>query len=264
MALWVAAMAIAPARAASATLPAEPDSVSADDGLNAGRDSALTAAPDSTHALAGLAPTRPGHRLTASQRRRESLDGNSGDSSSFRPASGPVIVRRKVDIDNRVHGISTDSMVIIGQNNAFMYGNGDVTYGDIQITADQIEIDMQNNNVYAVGRPDSVGDIVGSPVFNDNGTNYEAKTMNYNFKTEQGYITDVITEQGEGYLTGGQTKKVGENVFYIQNGRYTTCSQHDDPHFWLQLTKAKVRPKKDIVSGPAYMVLAGLPLPLAI
>lgn len=199
--------------------------------------------------------------LTQSQRRRERLSPVTAAQAGI--AASPII-RSKVDLDNKVHGVSTDSMVILGRNKAYMYGSGDVTYDKIQITAAQIEIDMANSNVYALGRPDSTGDMEGLPVFNDNGTSYEAKTMNYNFRTERGYITDVVTQQGEGYLTGGQSKKMEDNTFYIQNGRYTTCDNHDDPHFWLQLTKAKVRPKKDIVSGPGYMVLAGLPLPLAV
>ncbi|MDE6612595.1 MAG: LPS-assembly protein LptD, partial [Muribaculaceae bacterium] len=75
---------------------------------------------------------------------------------------------------------------------------------------------------------------------------------------------NVVTQQGEGYLTGGQSKKSGEDEFFLTNGRYTTCDNHDDPHFYFQLTKAKVRPGKNAVFGPAYMVLAGLPLPLAV
>lgn len=88
--------------------------------------------------------------------------------------------------------------------------------------------------------------------------------MNYNFKTKKGYITNIVTQQGEGYLTGGQTKKMENDEFYMKSGRYTTCDNHDHPHFYLQLTQAKVRPKKNIVTGPAYMVPADVPLPLAI
>ncbi|MDE5983064.1 MAG: LPS-assembly protein LptD [Duncaniella sp.] len=150
------------------------------------------------------------------------------------------------------------------RDTAFMYGDSKVTYGAIKLDASEIKMDMKDNTVYAVGTPDSVGDLQGTPVFDDNGTSYEAKSMSYNFKSGHGYIIDVITQQGEGYLTGGRTKKIDENTFFTENGRYTTCDNHEDPHFWLQLTKGKVRPGKDVVSGPAYMVLAGLPLPLAV
>ncbi|MCH5326684.1 MAG: LPS-assembly protein LptD [Duncaniella sp.] len=174
------------------------------------------------------------------------------------------IVRSKVDIDNAVDFAAADSLVLVGRNLAYMYGQSQVTYGDIKLDASRIRMNLDSTTVYAVGTPDSLGDLQGSPVFTDKGTTYEAKTMTYNFDTEYGYITDVVTQQGEGYLTGGRTKKVGENTFYIENGRYTTCDDHDDPHFYLQLTKAKVRPGKDVAMGPGYMVLAGLPLPLAV
>ena len=112
------------------------------------------------------------------------------------------IVRTKVDLDNAVDFSAKDSMVMTGQNRAYMYGDGKVTYGSIKLDANEIEMNLDSTTVYAVGTVDSVGDLKGSPVFDDNGTTYEAKTMRYNFKTEKGFITDVITQQGEGYLTG--------------------------------------------------------------
>ncbi len=177
----------------------------------------------------------------------------------------PSRIRKvKVDLDNQVQFSSTDSMILVGNNQAFMYGDGKVTYGDMKLDAAQIDLDLKNSTVYAVGAEDTTGEVTGSPVFEEGGSTYETSTMRYNFKSKRGYITDIITQQGEGYLTGGQTKKTAEDEYYIQNGRYTTCDDHECPHFYLQLTKAKVRPKKNIVTGPAYMVLAGLPLPLAI
>lgn len=178
--------------------------------------------------------------------------------------TGARIVREKVDLDNKVEFSAADSMLLIGRDDARMYGASNVTYGEISLDANSIEMNMRDNTVHAVGVEDSTGELVGTPVFTDHGTSYESKEMDYNFKSGKGFITNVITQQGEGYLTGGKTKKIDDNTFYLENGRYTTCDQHDDPHFWLQLTKAKVRPKKDVVSGPAYMVLAGLPLPLAV
>ncbi len=169
----------------------------------------------------------------------------------------------KADLDAVVEFSSSDSMTIIRRDSAFMYGNGSVTYGDIKLEAAEIQMDLNDNTVFAIGREDS-GKIVGKPVFTEGGTDYEAETMRYNFRSQKGYITNVVTQQGEGYLTGGTTKKDVENEFYFKDGKYTTCDNHDHPHFYIQLTKAKVRPGKNIVMGPAYMVLAGLPLPLAV
>ncbi|MCM1021780.1 MAG: LPS-assembly protein LptD [Muribaculum sp.] len=194
------------------------------------------------------------------------------DSDSLAAASLPLytprpkqkIQRRKVDIDNIVNFTAADSMIMQGQNSAFMYGDAHVEYGDMQLSAAEIKMDMDNSNVTAVGAPDSTGKLQNTPVFTDKSGEYESETMTYNFKSERGFITNVITEQGEGYITGGQTKKMENGEYYMQNGRYSTCSDHEHPHFYFQLTKAKVKPKSNVVSGPAYMVLAGLPLPLAV
>ncbi len=180
-------------------------------------------------------------------------------------ASTPSRMRyTKVDLDAPVLFNSSDSMLIVRRDSAFMYGSSSVTYGDIKLDAEQIEMNLRDNTVYAVGREDTTGELIGKPVFSQGGTDYEAKTMRYNFQTEKGYIKNVITQQGEGYLTGGTTKKDSTGNFYIGDGRYTTCDNHEDPHFYFQMTKAKVRPGKNVVFGPTYMVLAGLPLPLAL
>lgn len=169
----------------------------------------------------------------------------------------------KTDLDAVVDFSASDSMMIIRRDSAYMYGNGSVTYGDIKLEAAEIQMDLNDNTVFAIGRQDS-DKVTGKPVFTESGTNYEAETMRYNFRTQKGFITNVITQQGEGYLTGGVTKKDINNQFYFKDGKYTTCSDHDNPHFYMQITKAKVSPGKNIVLGPAYMVLAGLPLPLAV
>lgn len=170
----------------------------------------------------------------------------------------------KVDIDGPVKFQARDSLLIIRRDTAYMFGESKVDYGDMSLAADRIEMDLKNSNVYAVGALDSVGDVVGSPVFSQNGTDYEASTMRYNFKTEKGFLTDIVTQQGEGYITGGVSKKDKEGNYYLQNGRYTTCDDKECPHFYFQLTKAKVRPGENSVFGPSYMVLAGLPLPIAV
>lgn len=178
--------------------------------------------------------------------------------------SGPRIVRSKVDLDNAVEYSSQDSMILIGRNTAYMYGESKVTYGNIKLDASEIHLNIDSTTVYAVGTPDSVGEIVGSPIFEEGGTSYEAKTMNYNFRSGRGFITDVITQQGEGYLTGGHSKKLEDNTIFLEDAVYTTCDNHEHPHFALRISKAKMRPGKDVVVGPSYMELAGVPLPLAV
>ena len=179
-------------------------------------------------------------------------------------------VRTKVDLDNSVDFSAADSLVLIGRDKAYMYGNSTVRYGEINLNAGRIEMLMDSSTVYATATPvDTIGAPAGAdegdyPVFSDGSGEYQSRTMKYNFRTERGFITDVITEQGEGYLTGAVTKKMDDGTFNIAGGRYTTCDDHEHPHFYFQVTKGKMSPGKNIVTGPVYMVLADVPLPLAL
>lgn len=174
------------------------------------------------------------------------------------------IQHTKTDLDGAVAFSAKDSLILVGQNSAFLYGDGNVEYEQFKLNSDEIRMELDSSTVYANGVLDSVGELKGNPVFQEKGTSYESKTMSYNFKTERGYITDVVTEQGEGYLTGGRAKKMDDGSFYVADGRYTTCDDHEHPHFYFHLTQARVRPNKDVVTGPGYMVLADVPLPLAL
>ena len=136
-------------------------------------------------------------------------------------AAGPAIVpvgrdtsrfvKERVDLDHIVEFNAKDSIILFGRNHAVMYGGSQIQYGDIDMTASQISMDMDSSQVKAIGVPDSVGELTGSPVFKDNSGEYQSREMKYNFKTKRGYITDIVTEQGEGFHTGGITKKTEDD-----------------------------------------------------
>ena len=170
--------------------------------------------------------------------------------------------RRNNALDDPVIYESNDSMVWNYGGYASLYGNGKVNYQNVQLTAAVIKMQMDSSLVYADGVRDSSGEVFGSPVFMDGQTPYESNHISYNFKTEKGYINEIITQQGEGYMTSSEAKKGPEGEYYIADGVYTTCDQHDDPHFNIRITRAKVRPGRDVIFGPAYLEVMGVPLPL--
>ena len=170
---------------------------------------------------------------------------------------------KKEAIDAPVYYECTDSMVWSRTGNAYLYGAGKVRYDKIELTADVIKLNMDSSVVHASGRIDTTGMTTGLPIFMDGGTPYESDRMSYNFKSKKGFINNVYTQQGDGFIMGGKAKKDSAGVFYSQDGMYTTCDA-EHPHFYIRLTRAKVRPKKDVVSGPLYLVVADVPLPLAL
>ena len=187
---------------------------------------------------------------------QDSLQTDSVSIDSIKP-------EKKDAIDAPVFYECTDSMVWASDGNAHLYGNGKVKYDKIELTANIISMNMDSSVVHATGRADTTGVVTGLPIFMDGGTPYESDRMSYNFKTKKGFINNVYTQQGDGYLMGGKAKKDSSNVFYSQDGMYTTCDA-EHPHFYIKLTRAKVRPKKDVVSGPLYLVVEDVPLPLAL
>ena len=175
-----------------------------------------------------------------------------------------TVPKKRDELEAPVVYQSKDSMVWHKNGNAYLYGAGQVNYQRIELKANEITIDLETSTVYAQGTTDTLGTVTGRPIFADGDTPYESETMSYNFKSRKGLINNVTTQQGEGYMTSNTVKKGAENEFYIRNGRYTTCEDHEHPHFYLSLTRAKMRPNEDIVFGPAYLVIADVPLPLAL
>jgi len=168
------------------------------------------------------------------------------------PLSAPVVYE------------ANDSIVFTQGGYAHLYGQGKVNYEKIELAAQIISMNMDSSTVYARGVPDSLGVMQGAPVFKDGETPYETKAIRYNFKSKRGFISNVVSQQGEGYVTGNNAKKGADDELFMVNGRYTTCDHHDHPHFYLQLTRAKVKPKKNVVTGPAYLVVEDVPLPIAV
>ena len=167
-------------------------------------------------------------------------------------------------IEDDIFYDAQDSIVLIGSTTAILYGDAHVKYQNMDLRADYIRLRLDSNTVYATGSIDSTGAMVGIPVFSEGSQSFESKAMRYNFETKKGFIYGTVTEQGEGYVTSDKTKKTDEDIYCLQGGKYTTCDNHDHPHFYLALTKAKMKQGKYIVSGPAYMVVEDIPVPLAL
>ena len=175
-------------------------------------------------------------------------------------------VAKKDGLDAPVTYEANDSIVFTQDGYAHLFGESKVTYPHqrIELTAEVISMNMDSSTVYAHGVEDSLGVIQGMPVFKDGETPYETNTIRYNFKSKKGLISNVVTQQGEGYVVGHNAKKGSGDEMYMKRGIYTTCDNHEHPHFYLQMTYAKVRPKKNVVTGPAYLVVEDVPLPLAV
>ena len=169
-------------------------------------------------------------------------------------------------IETPVTYSADDSLVYDAKTRvAHLYGSAKMNYQNMKLSSDNVSMNLDSNLVRANGTTDSTaeGGIKGKPEFTLSGQEYTSDSMAFNIKSKRGMIKGVYTAQDDGFLTGERAKRDSSGVVYIQHGRYTTC---DKPHpdFYIALSRAKVRPGKDVVFGPAYLVVADVPLPLAI
>ena len=174
-------------------------------------------------------------------------------------------VKKESTLKAPVHYQSKDSMVMMANGTAYLHGQGELQYESMELESDYIRMNIDSSQIYARGVYDSLNyEWKGKPVFKDGKDTYQTNEITYNIKTQKGYIRHVVTQQGEGYIIADKTKKVEGDEMMMAGGQYTTCDDHEHPHFYLKMTKAKVKPGEYIATGPAYMVVGDVPLPLAI
>ncbi|MBO5024781.1 MAG: LPS-assembly protein LptD [Bacteroidaceae bacterium] len=257
-------------------------------GMNGGGGSSVFS-PDTNHAVPVL-PSVPSDKPVI----RDTISGKAGNSDSlyltnldslkkaFDEAHGgnPAAVqwndsiaqvedsikktKKKSPLEAPVIYEAKDSVVFfMGSKNAYLYGDGKVDYQNINLTAEQITMNMDSSIVHAVGVPDSLGRLVGKPVFKQGNDEYEQETMTYNFSTRKAFITNISTEQEDGFIVSEEAKKGDGDEIFMRHGRYTTCDE-EHPHYYIALSRAKVHTGKSVFSGPAWLVVEDVPLPFAI
>ncbi len=167
------------------------------------------------------------------------------------------------DLKSTVEYSSKDSSSLEGDEME-LWGDAKVVYGSITLTADYIKLNRKTNEIFAKGTYDSTArKLKGRPVFQDGQEKYDTDQIRYNFKTKKGFITQLITKQGDGNIRGGTVKKDSADNMYIKNSIYTTCDM-PEPHFHISSKRLKLVNNKQVVSGPFNLVIAGIPTPIGL
>ncbi|WP_243635951.1 putative LPS assembly protein LptD [Hymenobacter edaphi] len=173
-----------------------------------------------------------------------------------------VGVKPKGDIETTVKYQAKDSIRFnVQEKRAVLYNKASVNYGTMDLKAGVITVDYSQNLLTAEGRADTTGKVRDKPVFKDGAETYQAGRIAYNFKSRKGKIAEAITQQGEGYIHAEVVKKNELNEIYGLHGRYTTCNL-EHPHFFINASKMKVIPRKQVVTGPFNLVIGDIPTPL--
>lgn len=157
-----------------------------------------------------------------------------------------------------------DSVAInLDNRRAYLYHEGDIAYQGMVLKADAVTVDFDGQTLSARGVTDSLGKYVGRPFFKQGEDEYNADSIVFNYNTQKGIISGVVTQEGDGFLHGNKVKKVSDSVMYLNSGMYTTCN-YAHPHFALNFTKSKLITGNMIVTGPAYVTIRDIPTPIAL
>ena len=210
------------------------------------RDTAATVLPDSVRAR------RDSIHRADSVARRDSLD-----------------MLEKSSLDLPAFSTAKDSIITEftgGARKVYYYGGATVTYQDMELTADYIEYDMKTNTVFARGRKDeTTGEWTGQPEMKQGKATYKMEELRYNFDSKKASITNMITQESEGLLQGEKIKMMPDQSVNMKHGMYTVCDL-EHPHYYMKLSMAKVvtQPSQKTVFGPAFPVIADVPIPIGL
>lgn len=176
----------------------------------------------------------------------------------------------KEQIDDIVRSKADNIRNEVPKKMSYLNQNAEVSYQDMKINADYIQIDWDKGLIFARGKVDSTGKITEPAVATQGGKKYEYSEFNYNYKTKQAIAYNARTEESEGVIVAEKTKKVNDSVFYLKRGKYTT-----DEYFLkkkdtiadyyllapdIKLVKGKENSK--LITGPIQMYLEQVPTPL--
>lgn len=175
------------------------------------------------------------------------------------------IKKKNERIPEPIYYQSLDSITLKADSKMIrMYNKGKVKSGKEELEANYIEADMPKNLLHASFSLDSTKKEIGYPVFKDGNTEYTTRGMSYNTKSRKGLVTDILTQEGEGYIQGEVAKQISPKAYCLKNGRYTTCDNHDHPHYYIGMKKLKMIKDDKVVSGLTYLVIEDVVIPIGL
>ncbi len=165
-------------------------------------------------------------------------------------------------LDAIVEYSASDSAIFdVNAKKMMLYNNAELKHKEFDLKAARITLFRENSTLEAHGIPDTAGTgkYIGTPVFFEGPKRYEGFSVRYNFNTKQGNISMGSTELEGGFYLGEKIKKVSEDVFFVQNGRYTTCDK-DEPDYYFGSPKMKIMQGDKIVAEPVYLFIDDVPI----
>lgn len=174
-------------------------------------------------------------------------------------------INKSSSLNSKVTYSAEDSIIADMPNNiVFLYGKAKVKYEDFELEADYIRLDQKNNSLFAKGLTDpKTKKYNGKPLLTQGSEPpLTTDSLFFNYKTKKGKSYGVFTDVEGGFLQANQFKKNEYDEGFFKKGIYSTCNL-PHPHFGIHITRG-IATDKQIITGPAYLVIEDIPLPLGV
>lgn len=184
---------------------------------------------------------------------------------SLTPKVDTIDIKMSKDsIDAEIDYNASDSgVLLINQKLFLLYGKAKTKYKDLELEAATIKLDQEKQMLLAYGNKDSTNSPYDKPQFKQGGMTSISDSIFYNIKSQKGLTKGTYYQEGEIFVYAKKLKKVEDQVFFAQSGRFTTCNL-DTPHFAFRTSKMKLINNKIAVTGPAIPEFEGVPVPIGV
>lgn len=191
----------------------------------------------------------------------------SGDSVLYVPINDSLktavdSTRNDGDINAIIEYSATDSAIFdVSGDKLMLYNDAQLKFKEYDLKAARIILYRESSIMEAYGVPDTSkpGKFIGQPIFMEGSKRYDASRLKYNFSTRKGNIDMGATELEGGYYLGEKIKKVSDDIFFIQNGRYTTCDKAE-PDYYFGSPKLKIIQGDKVIAEPVYLFIDDVPI----
>ncbi|MEP1152506.1 MAG: putative LPS assembly protein LptD [Balneola sp.] len=186
------------------------------------------------------------------------------DSTSTEPqvaqrSKAPAV--KKSNVKDAVEFQSSDSLTIdLRQGRkAFLFGSAKVSHSAGELTAGEIEMDIEKNQVEA--HAGSATDTLSYPVLKRDTDEIKSTRILFNYQTQKGKFEEAKIQVPDGYLIGSKVKNVNKDEVFIEDGIYSTCPP-DYLYYYIKAKKMKVVEQEEVFFANARLYILDIPYPI--
>ncbi|MFQ6615780.1 MAG: putative LPS assembly protein LptD [Fidelibacterota bacterium] len=180
-----------------------------------------------------------------------------GSRGEYHPHEGTQDI--KAPVLYRAHRIDYD----IPNEKTTLVRKARIDYQNTRLEAGWVTVTWEDNllRAFPSADPSEPVDPEDFPTILEKGRNpMVGQSLIYDLSTGRGKVTRGKTRMEDGYYTGKEIRNQTEDIFFVENSRYTTCNLDPDPHFHFQSRRLKMIVKDKIIARPIVLYIAGIPV----